>query len=676
MKLLLTCLLLIAANLVGAGFNTALASDSSPFASRALRTIHQSDWHRDPQARFHVVYFLGVECPVARLYATRIESLAKEWNAKGIQFVIVASNIHDSEKDLQQCAKDLQLSVPILRDSDQSIAKSFAITRTSEVVVIDPKIQVRYRGRIDDQFAPGQKKSSASSHELKRALEELTESNTISVAETKPVGCLITYQPSAPKAVTTTYAEHIAPIFYRHCIDCHRPGEIGPFDMTKPEELPGWGNMIVEVMEQKRMPPWHATPEHLEFKNARSVLSEEMELVKKWVADGAPMGNLERLPPIPKAISGWRLDREPDLVVAMRNAPYAVPAQGTIDYQYFVVDPRLTEDRWITAAQVIPGDASVVHHAIVFIRPPDDQNFQGIGWLTAFVPGQRATQFPSRYARRVPAGSKLIFQMHYTPNGTATSDLTRIGMNFVDESQVTHEVFTLVGINQEFEIPPHRADHAVHATLSSLPRDSELLAIMPHMHLRGRSFELFAKRSESQQTLLNVPRYDFNWQHTYELKRPLPLADVEQLCFTATFDNSADNPFNPSPSEFVMWGDQTWEEMAVAFFEVAQERTASTENHRNRVPTRRLGAMTNRSAKTPEKPRDVPDTGPSNTSASHAAFADDFLSRYDSNRDDSVAFSEVPRIVQDYVYYRLDLDRNGAVTRDELIAVAKGRSAK
>src|SRR5581483_5875234 len=204
----------------------------------------------------------------------------------------------------------------------------------------------------------------------------------------------------------------------------------------------------------------------------------------------------------------------------------------TVEYQYFVVDPHVDEDRWVCAAQVIPGSRATVHHCIVFIRPPDGSDVRGVGYLTGYVPGQRSFTLPTGYARKLPAGSKLVFQMHYTPNGIDQDDLTQIGINFLDESDVTHEVFTLIGINQDFEIPPQTADFAVHSAVEWFPRRAELLAIVPHMHVRGKAFEARSRVDGKSHVLLDVPRYDFNWQHVYELSEPLPLKQIEKLEFT------------------------------------------------------------------------------------------------------------------------------------------------
>jgi hypothetical protein len=330
----------------------------------------------------------------------------------------------------------------------------------------------------------------------------------------------------------------------------------------------------------------------------------------------------------------------------MSAEPFAIPAEGTIDYQYFVVDPGLKEDRWVTAANVIPGNRSVVHHAIVFIRPPDGQRLQGVGWLTAYVPGQRPGRMPTGLARRVPAGSRFVFQMHYTPNGTPQTDLTRVALEFGDESQVTDEVFSLMAINQDFEIPPGAPDHAVQATLTKWPAGSRLLALAPHMHVRGAACEVMARRGEKRSLLLNVPRYDFDWQHVYALREPIELDSLDALELTARFDNSAANPVNPDPSAFVYWGDQTWEEMAVAFFEVA-------------VP--RSGDAPVRDRSTTSAP-----TGPPPVS-----LADQFLERFDANRDGVVVESEVPPSVERFGFRSFDADGDGWLTRSEIEQAAR-----
>ena len=612
-----------------------------------------------------VFAFLGNECPVARSYAARLETLSKEYSAKGVRIVGVNSNPHDSEVELKSFTKELSLSFDWVKDSDQVIARRFGATRTAEVVVLDAMHCVAYRGRVDDQFSPGVKRSAPSRPDLQIAIDELIANKDVSVPSTPPVGCLITFQKPATQDTAITFCKSIAPILYENCLECHRTGEIGPFDISNYDEVVGWAEMIVEVIDQKRMPPWHADPSHGSFKNARQMPPNSIATIREWLAAGMPFGDAKDLPVKPPIVDGWRLPKEPDQIVVMRPQPYPVPANGSVDYQYFVVDPGIKEDKWISAAQVIPGCPEVVHHAIVFIRPPDGENFTGIGWLTAYVPGQRATEFPVGFARRVPAGSKFVFQMHYTPNGQEQLDQSRIGLNFIDEASVTNEVFTLAGIDQEFEIPPGAKKHAVKAIVPWLPKDGILLAAMPHMHLRGKSFQIQTRNADLESIILDVPHYDFNWQHTYEWSQPIALSNIDQLSFTATFDNSLENPFNPDPKEYVMWGDQTWEEMAVAFFEVARPRTP--------VKNEATGRSTKEASAAPSTTGTIQKNAPD---AKANAFADEFLNRFDSNRDNVVITAEVSRIVRDYSFRTLDVNGDGKITRDELLESSRTRRGR
>nr|MCU0712503.1 redoxin domain-containing protein [Pirellula sp.] len=366
----------------------------------------------DPTAKAHVICVLGCECPVARFYANKLQSMAKEFDGKGVLFLAVMGLIQDDIPKIEGFLKETEISFPVIRDEEQIHLTNLRATRTPEVFVLDQNGDIVYRGRIDDQMAPGVKKNQASTKELIDALDAVIANRPVSSPTTAAAGCLITYrnqsvvrinqatpsETSAQPSVRTeleksqqepaapTYATDIAPIFYKHCYDCHRPGDIGPFDISQVDEIRGWGDMIVEVIENGRMPPWHASPDHGEFRNARSLSAAEKETIRTWVAAGSPLGDLDQLPEPPIVKTGWQLPTEPDLIVPMRESPYTVPPTGTVEYQYFVVDPKLTEDRWIKAAQVIPGNASIVHHAIVFIRPPDGEPIKGVSWLTSFVP--------------------------------------------------------------------------------------------------------------------------------------------------------------------------------------------------------------------------------------------------------------------------------------------------
>lgn len=545
-------------------------------------------WDGD-EAELTVLCFLGTECPLARLYGPRLQTMSDSFGDR-VRFVGVNSNVQDSVDEIKAYAAEFELTFAMVKDDDRSVAVTAGATRTPTVVVVDPFGAVRYRGRIDNQYEPGIARPVATRHDLRDAIECVLAGKPVATPITQAVGCLIAMPRTpattdslptiAPEMQTTaqttsptpTYCDQVIRVLQKHCIECHRDGEIGPFSLTQFDDVVGWADMAVEVIDNGRMPPWHATDDHASFSNARLMSETDKRVLRDWVAAGTPYGDATDLPPTQSFVAGWQLPREPDLVLRMRETPFTVPADGVVEYQYFVAKTNFPTDRWVKAAEVIPGNRGVVHHAIAFIHPPGGSDFRKRGLLSAYVPGQRQSALADGYAQRIPAGSKIVFQMHYTPTGKPETDITRIGMVFVDESEVTHEVFTLGALERNFRIPPHAAEHAVDGKFDWFPRDGELLSIMPHMHLRGKSFQFDVRRDRSGETVLEVSEYDFNWQHHYKLSDPMPLADIEQLRFTATFDNSAANPFNPDPTEYVTWGDQTWQEMAVAFVSIARPR--------------------------------------------------------------------------------------------------------
>lgn len=610
--------------------------------------------------QFTVVCFLGTECPLARHYGLRLNSMAKEFEGRGVRVLGVNSNLQDSLKDIAAYCKDLGISFPVLKDPENKVADQFGARFMSEVFVLDQGLVIRYRGRIDDQYQPGVTRSQPSRNDLRIALEELLAGKAVSVAKTEATGCMIGRVKRPAGNSNVTFCNQVSRILNQHCVECHRPGEIGPFSLTDYNEITGWGDTIVESTESGRMPPWNANPKVGHFRNSRMMPESDRQVLRDWVKAGMPYGQTSDLPEPVEFSSGWQLGRKPDLVVKMRDRPFRVPAKGTVEYQYFVVDPHFDEDRWLSAAQVIPGSRATVHHCIVFVRPPDGTDVRGVGYLTGYVPGQRSFSLPPGYARRVPAGSKLVFQMHYTPNGIEQSDLTELGITFMTKSEVTHEVITLLGIEQDFEIPPHAENFAVHGNVGWFPRRAELLAIVPHMHVRGKAFQAQSRQNDSTALLLDVPRYDFNWQHVYELSQPMELDSIDQLEFIARYDNSAKNPANPDPSQTVTWGDQTWEEMAVAFFEVSVPLAANAESE----PQSNKQKLIVR-AQTDTSQRESVDR-----------FATDFFQRFDKNKDGSVVPAETPLAFRRFGFYIYDVDRDGKLTREEVESAEQHRQKK
>jgi peroxiredoxin len=546
-----------------------------------------------------VVVFLGVECPLSKLYVERLNELAAKFQPNGTAFLAVDSNPQDSLADLRDFARTHRLSFPLVKDQGMRVADRFGAVRNPEAFVVDAAGMIRYRGRIDDRYQVGLHRdpvvaADLAPGDLERALAELTQGRPVSVPETKSAGCLLTREkPNAPNAAVT-YAAQIAPLLHAKCVRCHRPGEAAPMSLTDYEEVVGWAAMIDEVVAEDRMPPWHAERGVGHFANDASLTVDEKRLLREWLADGCPKGDLNRLAPLPSyaaeaaASDGWTIGR-PDAIVPIPQ-PFTVPATGNIEYQYFDVDPGFAEDRWISAAEVRPSNRAVVHHCNVFLRPPGspdvvEQGSLGSYCLTAMAAGTPAMRLPPGMAKRIPAGWHLVFVVHYTPVGSEQVDRTSLGLKFVDAKDVTREAATRLMVDEQLCIPPGAADHRVEHS-AAMERDLLLLAMFPHMHLRGKSFRYEAIYPDgSQETLLNVPRWDFAWQHRYELAEPKRLPAGTVLRCIAHYDNSAANPANPNPGETVRTGPRSEDEMFNGYYDVALAEAGPRVRVKSPLPT-------------------------------------------------------------------------------------------
>lgn len=529
------------------------------------------------QHKVLVIAFVGVECPLAKLYGPRLARMAEELSSRGVGFVGIDANSQDSVTAIAGYAKTHKIAFPILKDLGNRVADQMAATRTPEVFVLDAERVIRYQGRIDDQYGIGFARDKAKHEDLKAAIEDMLAGRPVQNAKTEAVGCLIGRQHASKEGSSVTFAEHIAPLLNRRCVECHRKGDIAPFALTSYTEASGWADTIGEVVAEGRMPPWHADPKFGQFANDRQLTKEEKDLIQQWVKAGAPKGDLSKAPAPPTFTEGWQLQRPPDAVVKMRALPYSVPAEGVVRYQYFIVDSGFAEDKWIEAMEVLPGNRAVVHHILVFARGPmggPEANIDPVrGFLAGYVPGLRARPLPAGMAKRVPARSKLVFQIHYTPNGSAQVDQSKIGFWFTDASKVNYEVRTTSAFTRSFRIPPGADNHGAEATSRDMPPDAVLLGLMPHMHVRGKSFRYEAVYPDGKtEVMLDVARYDFNWQTSYRLREPKPLPQGTRMHCVAHFDNSEANLNNPDPKATVRWGDQTWNEMMIGYFDIATPR--------------------------------------------------------------------------------------------------------
>ncbi len=326
--------------------------------------------------------------------------------------------------------------------------------------------------------------------------------------------------------------------------------------------------MIEEVVESGRMPPWHASPEFGSFSNEARVPCNEKQLISAWVAAGTPEGDPKDLPEPAQYVKGWRIPA-PDLIVALPKE-VKIPAEGTMPYQNFLIDPKLKQDVWVRASQVRPGNPSVVHHLVVFVIPPGDKDAgPKIDFLAAYAPGMPPRVLPAGTAKLVAAGSRFLFQVHYTPRGIPQSDRSEIGFLFTDPKTTRKEITAIAAINQDLRIPAGAADYAETAE-HRFNQDMLLYSLLPHLHLRGKSFRFEAQFPDGRrEVLLDVPRYEFDWQNVYVLAQPKLMPEGTMLRCLAHYDNSANNPSNPDPEATVRWGEQTRDEMLVGYCEVA-----------------------------------------------------------------------------------------------------------
>ncbi|HTG27393.1 MAG TPA: cytochrome c [Methylomirabilota bacterium] len=387
-----------------------------------------------------------------------------------------------------------------------------------------------------------------------------------------------------------TFYRDVLPILQNHCQVCHRTGEIGPMPLFTYAQTQPLARAIATDAGEKKMPPWFADPSIGHFSSDPSLTNQEIATLVSWADSNAPAGNASDAPSPRQWTLGWLIPH-PDTVLKMPKS-VAIPAHGDVDYTYEIVPTHFTEDKWVQFSEIRPSSRENVHHAVVYVRPPNsnwlqhapigvpftgadmpggqdrnDTHFTTADILLVYAPGSSPDNWPEGAAKFIPAGSDLVFQMHYMTHGHAATDQTSVGLVFARQAP-TQRILTLQLTNDHFVIPPGAPDFRVEIH-GSLPNDAVLLSFFPHMHLRGKRFEYnILHPGGAPETLLRV-NYDFYWQLSYRLLHPLPLNAGTVLQAVAWYDNSKNNPHNPDPDLAVRWGDQTYDEMMVGFFDVA-----------------------------------------------------------------------------------------------------------
>ncbi|MDR3636164.1 MAG: redoxin domain-containing protein [Isosphaeraceae bacterium] len=539
-----------------------------------------------------VVAFLGIDCPIAELYAPRLAALSRDYESRGVAFLGVNANAHDAVEEIAAHAQRLHIPFPVLRDEGNVLADRLKADRMCEIVVLDGRKMVRYRGAIDDQYQIGARRDEPERHYLADALEAILAGRRVAVAESEVFGCPIErVKPQAPRRRMTggapgaslaqespeevgpvTYAEHVAPIVQSKCQDCHRPGEAGPFPLLTYEHVRRRASTLREAVDERRMPPWYADPRYGHFANDRSLSARERATLLAWVDQGTPRGADATMPPPHTFPQGWKIGT-PDAVVSMLES-YSVQAEGVVPYQRFRIPTGFTEDKWVQAVEGRPGDRNVVHHISIFIESHDSDrnNTHRTGpCLVTYAPGDIPGIYPPGVAKRIPAGSDLLFEVHYTPIGRERTDRSSVGLIFA-KGPVRYEAITK-GIpppgppDKRLEIPPGAENHEVRAAFT-FRSDSHLIGMMPHMHLRGKDFQYTLRLPDgTSEILLSVPAFNFAWQDIYRFPEPRRLPKGARIECIAHYDNSRNNPANPDPTATVRWGDYTWDEMMIGYID-------------------------------------------------------------------------------------------------------------
>ncbi len=364
-----------------------------------------------------------------------------------------------------------------------------------------------------------------------------------------------------------TFSKDVAPILYNRCVNCHRPGEAGPMPLRTYQEARPWAKAIKEAVSSRTMPPWMADPQVDHFKNDRHLSAAEIATVAKWAEGGAPEGNPKDLPKLPEFTDGWVIGK-PDLTFDT-GKDFPIPAQGVVAYQYYSIDPGFTEDTWIQAAEVRPQQRTQVHHIIVFVQQGKERVTRGgeqfSDMLIGYAPGVPSIVWDPDTAYLVKAGSKFLFQVHYTTNGKEAVDRSILGLR-IRKDRPVNRAFSGSATQFRLKIPPNDPNYEVKATYT-FREDVTLLDFTPHMHLRGKAFKYVITYPDGRtEELLNVPHYDFSWQLSYILAEPRMVPAGSKIDVTAWYDNSANNKYNPDPTQTVQWGDQTFQEMMIGFF--------------------------------------------------------------------------------------------------------------
>jgi peroxiredoxin len=566
-----------------------------------------------------VVVFLSFECPVSSSYTPLLADLARTYEPRGVVFLAINSSDDTTPAELGRQAKSLGLPFPVLRDEKCRAADAFKAETVPSAFLLDSHLVLRYCGRIDDGYSARLRRNPRPAHaDLREALDDLLGGKEVRRPATSPVGCPIVRPREAARSGKVTYYRDVLPILQANCQSCHRPGEVGPFSLLTCKQAVRWAADIKDFTQQHRMPPWKPV-EGGPFRNERRLSERDIATLAAWVDGGTPEGDPKDAPPPIETVAdreGWRLGK-PDLVLTLPDE-MTVGASGLDLFRCFVLPTGLTEDRYVKAVEVRPGNRRVVHHALLFWdgsgkgrelekqartdaarttagqdQGPGYTASMGVGFVAGpgqlgtvggWAPGQVPTPLPAGHGYFLPKGSDIILQLHYHRNGRAEKDRTTVGL-YLARDRETKPYKSMVIAGRFFLIPAGERRHTVRGAIE-VDQDCLLHSVMPHMHLLGREVRVtLTPPSGKPQTLLAIKDWDYNWQETYFLKEPIALKKGTRLAVEAVYDNSAANPNNPfSPPRWVRLGDQTTDEMCFIFLGATCDRPGRLSHRVNDTP--------------------------------------------------------------------------------------------
>ena len=518
------------------------------------------------EAKGYALAFVNTTCPVSQRYMPRLEAMHKKYAEQGIQFVAVYNSQDETPKDIAANGLEVHVTFPLVWDEDQKCTQALGVTRVPQVVLLDGAKQIVYSGRIDDQYRTGGVQPRVGRHDLAEAIEELLAGKPISVPETTVDGCKITPWRAPTFDYTVTFHEHVEAIMQKRCQNCHHEGTATPFSLVSYDDAKAQGEMLAEVVREGRMPPWYANTEYGHFANDPSLSPEERDLIVAWVNAGMPAGDASKAPqPITFAETEWRIG-EPDLVLTTKK-PHKIKADGYLPYKYAFLQPAFAEDTYVESIEILPHNRAVVHHCNAFYVDPVTKSAGASTFITGFVPGGVPFVLKPGIAQRIPKGAVIGLQIHYVTTGKEEESTISIGFNYAKGTVQKTTHFILLD-PRDMAIPPGDPLYEMKAK-KKLDKDSTLLGLFTHMHLRGRDMTFFAHYPDGKdETLLQIPNFSFDWQIGYVCpqgphEKKLPAGT--ELSAIGHYDNSKFNPYNPDPDYTVPYGDQSYDEMFNGF---------------------------------------------------------------------------------------------------------------